>query len=460
MLTLFDHDRRFGRRDFLKIGSLGGLALPSIVRGSEEPLASLATGKSVIFLFMHGGPSQTETFDPKMTAPAEIRSQTGELETRIPGVTFGGTFPKLASVADRLSIVRSFVTGDSKHDIKPIVCKDTLEANLGSLYSRVVGVNHPNGMPTNAALYPSSVDPETRPATMNFGDFASTGNIGKAYSPFVAGAEGPFQQNMRLNMPMELLDDRRTLLRALDRLKTTIDTSGSMAAFERQRSQAFQTILGSVADAFDLSKEHPRVLARYDTAPLVRPDQIDKKWNNYKNYVDNAKTLGKLLLLARRLCEAGCGFVTVTTNFVWDMHADQNNADVVEGMDYMGPPFDHAVSAFIEDVHSRGMSDRILLVACGEMGRTPKVNAKGGRDHWGRIAPLLVSGGGLPMGQVIGQSNRHAAEPASRPYYIKNLIATIMNVMFDVGQVRVASGLPRDLVSTIADSEPIPELVS
>src|SRR4029077_11824485 len=97
---------------------------------------------------------------------------------------------------------------------------------------------------------------------------------------------------------------------------------------ERVRAQALTTILGGVADAFDLGKEHPHTIARYDTAPLVRPENISKKWANYNNYVDNAKSLGKLLLLARRLCERGCGFVTVTTNFVWDMHADVNNAGV------------------------------------------------------------------------------------------------------------------------------------
>lgn len=459
MLTLFDHDRRLGRREFLQIGALGGLAFPSLLRAQDPPAHALTKGKSVIFLFMHGGPSQTETFDPKMSAPSEIRSQTGEIATRLPGVTFGSTFPKLAELADRFAIVRSFVTGDSIHNIKPIVCKDTLNANIGSLYSRVVGVNHRNGMPTNAALYPSSVDPTTRPATMNFGEFGSTGTLGKAYAPFVAGGDGPFQQNMRLNMPRELLADRRSLLQAFDKMRASIDISGAMTAFENQQVQALQTILGNVADAFDLGKEHPRVVARYDTAPLVRPDQINKKWKNYNNYVDNAKSLGKLLLLARRLCEAGCGFVTVTTNFVWDMHADQNNADVVEGMKYMAPPFDHAVSAFLEDVHARGLSDDILLVACGEMGRTPKVNARGGRDHWGRIAPLLLAGGGLKMGQVIGQSDRYAGEPASRPYRIPHLVATIMNTLFDTGQVRVTDGLPRDLISTISDGEPIAELI-
>ena len=141
---------------------------------------------------------------------------------------------------------------------------------------------------------------------------------------------------------------------------------------------------------------------------LVAASSIRKVWNNHNNYRDHAHSLGKLMLLARRLCERGCGFVTVTTNFVWDMHADQNNATMTEGMGYVGAPFDHAISAFIQDVHERGLQEKILLVCCGEMGRTPKINAKGGRDHWGRLAPLMLSGGGLNMGQVIGQSTRDA----------------------------------------------------
>src|SRR5262249_1584381 len=149
-------------------------------------------------------------------------------------------------------------------------------------------------------------------------------------------------------------------------------------------------------------------------------------WNNYNHYVDNAKALGKLLLLARRLCEAGCGFVTVTTSFVWDMHADVNNATVEEGMSYMGPPLDHAVAAFLDDVEARGLSDKILLVAVGEMGRVPRLNNQGGRDHWGNLGPLMLAGGGLKMGQVIGQSSRDAGEPASDPVRIQNLVATML----------------------------------
>ncbi|HZT79514.1 MAG TPA: DUF1501 domain-containing protein, partial [Gemmataceae bacterium] len=367
MLTIFDRDRRYNRRAFLRVGSLalGGLALPQLLAARAAAASKpLLTGRSVILLFLHGGPSQTETFDPKMGAPDSVRSATGEVATKLPGVTFGGTFPKLAALADKLTVVRSYVPGDGNHDIKPVVCRDTFGANLGSVYARMAGTNRPStGMPTNAVLFPRAVDPKTQPAQLAFGRFADTGPFGPATAPFDPSGGGQLQKNLRLNVPLDRLDDRRRLLAELDRVKWELSERHLVEGLDRTREQAFHAILGGVGDAFDLAKEDAKTIARYDTAPLVRPENIDKKWKNYNNYVDNAKTLGKLLLLARRLCERGCGFVTVTTNFVWDMHADVNNAGVAEGMGYMGRPLDHALSAFIEDVAARGLSDRILLVA-------------------------------------------------------------------------------------------------
>jgi hypothetical protein len=461
MLTIGDRLAGFGRREFLKVGSLtlGGLSLPALLAGRTAAAERAVTDKAVVFLFLHGGPSQFETFDPKMTAPAGIRSATGELATSIPGVTFGGTFPKLAAVADKLTVVRSFVAGDGNHDIKPVVGRETGGANLGSIYARVAGINHPQtGMPTNAALFPRAVDASTQPAVTNFGRFDSTGSLGSAYAPFVPGAGGDLQQDMKLSIPMDRLGDRRQLLAELDRLKLALAEGGTAEGLDRLREQAFGTILGGVADAFDLCKEDPRTIQRYDTAPLVQPSHIDRKWNNYNNYVDNAKSLGKLLLLARRLCERGCGFVTVTTNFVWDMHSDVNNAGVEEGMRYMGLPLDYALSAFIEDVERRGLGDKILLVACGEMGRTPRINNNGGRDHWGNLAPLLVYGGGRRMGQVIGQSTRDGGEPLTAPVTIKHLVATVAHTLFDVGRLRITRGIPRDVLQ-ITEWDPIAELV-
>ncbi len=254
------------------------------------------------------------------------------------------------------------------------------------------------------------------------------------------------------------MDDRRSLLAQLDDVKRAAD-QGNLSGLGRFQQQAFETIVGGVADAFDLSKEDPNTVARYDTAPLVRPDQISRKWNNYNNYVDNAKTLGKLLLMARRLCESGCGFVTITTNFVWDMHSDQNNAGVEEGVQYMGQPFDHAVSAFLEDVDARGLGDEITLVTCGEMGRTPKINARGGRDHWGGLAPLLLAGGGLKRGQVVGQSTSDAGKPHTTPITIPNLVATLMHTLLYVGATRTMTGIPNEISRVINGSEPIHPLL-
>jgi uncharacterized protein (DUF1501 family) len=163
------------------------------------------------------------------------------------------------------------------------------------------------------------------------------------------------------------------------------------------------------------------------------------------------------MLVARRLCERGCGFVTVTTNFVWDMHADVTNAGVKEGMGYMGVPFDHAVSAFIEDVEQRGLADKILLICCGEMGRMPRLNSNGGRDHWGGLAPLLIYGGGMQMGQVIGESDAIAGYPASTPVTNRHLISSILHAVFDVSRLRAMAETPPEVLQ-IANWEPIPGL--
>ncbi len=446
------------RREFLKVGSLalGGLALPQLLAARQEGRA--LRDKSVVFLFMHGGPPQIDTFDPKMDAPREIRSVTGEVRTAVPGMTFGGTFEKLARRATRVSVVRSFMTGNGNHDIKPLVCEETLQANLGSLYARVAGTNHPStGMPVNAALYPNAVDATTRTTTQNFGKFESAGMLGSAYAPFVPGGGSAAQKDMSLSIPRERLDDRRALLERLDAWKRS--TEEGIEGTDKFREQAYRVLLGGVADAFDLSKEDPRVLERYDTSGLIRHDRISTKWNNHKNYLDHVKSLGKLMLLARRLCESGAGFVTVTTNFVWDFHADQNNATVEEGMRYVGAPFDHAVSAFLDDVASRGLSEKILLVCCGEMGRTPRINAKGGRDHWGKLSPLLLAGGGLKMGRVIGESTRDGGEAQTEPVTVGNLVSTILHTLLDPTQVRLMPNLPDDLLRRVTRDDPIRELL-
>ena len=468
MLSVFDQRSGPSRREFLRIGTLGlgGLSLPHLLgaralAGGSKPLT---TGKSVIFLFQFGGPSQFETFDPKMSAPDGVHCVNGEIATALPGVTFGSAFPQLARRANQLAVVRSYVPGRdiSNHVICPIVHrKETLGASLGSLYSRLAGIIDPaSGMPTNAALFPQAVDARSYPVRMDFGDFLATGPVGTAFAPFVPGGSSTLQENMRLRIDRDRLNDRRQLLGQLDGIKRRIDTSGVLDGMDRIKSQAFDIILRSAARAFDLSKESAKTIARYDTAGLVRPETVAKTYDSSKYYIDHGKTLGKLMLLARRLCEAGCGFVMVNTGFVWDMHGVAGvHAGVEEGMRYVAPPFDHAVSAFLDDVEARGLSDRILLVMCGEMGRTPQLSKTGGRDHWGNLGPLVLAGGGLPMGQVIGRSTANGGEPADNPIHMRHLLGTIFHTLFDVGELRLRADATGAVTRLITESEPIAALL-
>lgn len=462
MLSFTDKLDGCSRRDFLRIGALGlgGMTLPQLLAArtaAAEQGVSL-TGKSVIFLFQHGGPSQYETFDPKMDAPPDVRSATGETATTVPGVTFGGTFTKLAKQMHRMAIVRSFQSGSANHKLQPIMSEQTMNANMGSLYSHIAGPTDPErGLPRNVMLFPNAVDPNEPGEDRSFGQFTSAGDLGAGSAPFVPGAGSESLDNMRLKLSRKRLDDRRALLKSLDRIKRKADAKGAMDATDKFQQQAFDALMGGVADAFDLSREDPRTIAAYDTNHLLRSADWTHK-NNREHYDANAKSLGKLLLLARRLCEAGCGFVTINTAFVWDMHSDINNLPMTKGMEYVGNPFDHAVSAFIEDIEARGLSDKILLVCTGEMGRMPRVDAKGGRGHWGRLTPLMLYGGGVTHGQVIGESSRDGSEPATRPITGHDLISTVMANLMNWNDLKTTGSLSLEVQRAITAGKPIPGL--
>jgi len=462
MLRLTENN--FSRREFLSVGSLamGGVALPHLLRAQDaiKQLGGVARDKTVIFLFMHGGPSQTETFDPKMDAPSGIRSMTGEIPTRLPGITFGSTFEKLARLNDKFSIVRSFTTESGAHDSKPIVSKYSKNAQIGSHYARMAGTSHPHtGMPRNVWLHPQAVDPGATDPIMKLGKFDVTGPLGPAFAPFQPSGKGNLRRDMQLTVDSGRLDDRRTLLARLDQFRRAAESGKATQGLDKFQSQAFETLTGGISDAFDITKENAKLIERYDTSKLMDVSRISKRWNNRPRYTNHVNNLGKLMLLARRLAERGAGFITVTTDFVWDMHADSNNATLTEGMGYVGTPFDHAVSAFIEDVEARGLRDKILLVCCGEMGRNPKVNKKGGRDHWGGSAPLMIYGGGLKMGQVVGSSTKDGGEPASDRVTIPNLYATIMETVLDTGAVRAMAGIPPEVLQVINGASPIKQLM-
>jgi hypothetical protein len=249
------------------------------------------------------------------------------------------------------------------------------------------------------------------------------------------------------------LEDRRQLLARLDSVKRQVDATGEMEGLDRFQQQAFDVITRGVASAFDLSKEDRATVARYDTSGLFRREDVTK-WYDMRR---GTNLLGKQMLLARRLCEAGCGFVTVS-DCGWDMHANGNSPKNMANLPPLASQVDHAVAAFLEDVRERGLSERILLVVTGEMGRTPRRNRDGGRDHYADLTALLLAGGGLKGGQVIGRSDRLAARPASERCTPKHLLATVMHALLDLAAVRVQPGLGR-AGEVLTDGEPIPGLL-
>jgi len=417
------------RRDFMQVGALGlgGLTLGDMLR-SKAGAAEVGTSvsdKSVIWLWLSGGPTHVETFDPKMTAPAEYRSVTGEVQTVLPGVTLGGNFERMASVADRMAFVRSFAHTNSGHSGGTHYVMTGYDNRLadngaaserpgiGSILSRVRGTNHPvTGMPTYVRLNGIYAD---GPAF-----------LGTAFGPFDSGGEA--RRNMALNITRDRLDTRRTLLDNIDNVRRDIDRSNLIDGLDAFDQQAFDIILSRSQQAFDLKYEDPRVVDRYGPG------------------------LGQQLLQARRLTEAGCGFVSL--NFGgWDMHSN-----IKTSMDRLGPQVDRAVAALVEDLSLRGQLENTLLVVSGEFGRTPKINGNGGRDHWAPLSTLALAGGGLKMGQVVGESAEKVDVPRTTPITPADLLSTVMHVL-DIDQ-RIQflnqSGRPTYINET---GKPIRELV-
>jgi hypothetical protein len=425
------------RREFLKVGSLGmtGFGLSGLLR---QRAAAAAEGQSVkdtsvVWIWLGGGATHIETFDPKMEAPSEFRSTVGSVATKLPGVEIGGLLPKMAERADRMAFVRSFAHGNSGHGggthyvmtgtnhpaadagVGPI------KPSFGAITSRVRGTNHPvTGVPSFVRLA---------------GLYADGPNwLGAAYGPFDVGGEA--RNNMNLSVDMNRLGDRRSLLSKVDRLDRQSDRNGQLEGLDKFEGQAFKLILSRAKEAFDLTREDPRLRDKFNSA---------------------GTNLGDQLLLARRLCEAGCGFVTL--NYAnsyqgWDMHEK-----IEPQLKTACPPLDHAVSAFLDDLADRGLSEKILLVITGEFGRTPRVNGVAGRDHWGPLCTLALAGGGLKMGQVVGESSSKAEVPKSTPIEPKNVMATIFHVLgIDPHtQMMDQSGRPQYLLPDAAT--PIRELV-
>ena len=392
------------RRNFLQVGTLGitGWTLADTLAALAHAAASSRNDAAVVWIWLGGGPTHIETFDPKLTAPTEYRSLTGEVATTIPGVTFGGTFPKLAEQADKLTVVRSFAHTNSGHgggthyvmtgyDNRKIDNGgQPTRPSMGSILARVRGANHPqSGMPTYIRMNGIAAD---GPAF-----------LGTAYAPF--DPNGQAKRNLSLELKQDRVDDRRGLLSQLDRFQRQADQQGLMHGLDAFEQQAFHVLLGNAPAAFDLKNEDPKLVDKYTGG------ESRGRRNQF----------GEQLLMARRLVEAGCGFVTLHYGG-WDMHGNLKRA-----MDQRSPALDQAVATFLDDLWMRGMNENVLVVISGEFGRTPRVNRGAGRDHWAPLSTLALAGGNMPGGTVIGDSMAKADIPKTSPIRPQDLMATVFD---------------------------------
>lgn len=420
---------RITRRQVLRIGSLGlaGLSLSSLLRAEG---ARGNAGRSIINIHLDGGAPQQDTIDPKPFAPAELRGEFTPISTTLPGVQLSELMPQVAARADAFAFIRTLVGAESQHDA--FQCQSGYSAKdlksfggrpaMGSVLSKLTG------SPRDPA--PTFVDlMQGRPLVRNS---ARPGFLGPTYQPFRPDISAMFQRDLEEGMKGELarlgadhqlslelderltldrLDDRRSLLAGLDRIRRSVDHSGMMDAMDRFQIQAAGILTsGRLAEALDLSNEDPRITALYH-AP-------NPKGGSQGNTSEGPNFPLKFLM-ARRLIQAGVRMVSVSVSD-FDTHSDN-----FPRMRHLMPMVDHGLVALITDLEQQGMLDDVVIVVWGEFGRTPRINSNGGRDHWPAVGPCLLAGGGFKTGQVIGETDRDAARAISRPVTYKDVFATL-----------------------------------
>lgn len=452
MLTINGQGSRFcdgvSRRQALQIGGLamGGLALPQLLQA--EASTGSKSQKSIIMIFLTGGPPHQDMVDLKMDAPVEIRGEFQPINTNVPGIDICELMPRTAKMMDKLAIIRSLVGSEGRHSaFQAWTGWPTLNQpvggwpSLGSVVSKLQGTAV-QGMPAFMNL-----NPKMRGGS--WGDPGQAGFAGQAHAPFTPN-QGSGGANLELKgITLDTLGDRRALMSRLDRLKREADADGSLEGVDAYHEQAFGILTSSkLVDALDLEQEDSKLRDRYG-----RGDDV------YAGYGDAGILLNDYFLAARRLVEAGVRVVTLSYGR-WDWHGRPHGTNFDNARDHI-PALDIGLTALIEDLERRDMLDNTSVIVWGEFGRTPRINKKGGRDHWPRVACAMMAGGGIRTGQVIGATNRLGEHAVARPIHFQDVFATLYhNVGIDVNYATIndLGGRPRYLIDHSL-YQPIKELV-
>jgi hypothetical protein len=425
------HGSSVSRRQFLTAGAIGGgLTLANLLR-AEAAAGVGKSHKAVINIHLDGGPPQMDMIDLKPQAPVEIRGEFSPIATKIPGIQICELLPKLAAAADKFAFIRSLVGAAGVHDA--FQCQSGFDnknlVNIGGRPAMGCVVGKLQGSAADVA--PSFVDlMQGRPLVRNS---ARPGFLGPTYAAFrpdisqlferpleegmkkelaAKGADHTVALSLSQDLSLDRLHDRTGLRTSLDRLRGRIDKSGMMDALDSFSQQAVGILTsGKFADAMDISKEAQRARDRYT---------LNAADGESPSTTSDRPIATQKFLLARRLIEAGVRCVSISLS---DFDTHSNNFSRLRRL---LPILDHGLTTLVADLEERGMLDDVSIVAWGEFGRTPKVNANGGgRDHWPAVGMALMAGGGIRAGQVIGETDRYAAAAISRPVHYQDVFATL-----------------------------------
>ena len=457
------------RRDaLLRLGqaAVGGMTLPGLLR-ADEPAIGAGSAKSCILIYLWGGPPQMDMWDPKPNAPDGVRSHFSPISTAVPGIHFTDQLPLMAQHADKMSVIRSYTHPSNSHEVGVY---HTLTGKVNNTLAVPRNRRNRRDFPNMGSVVARFSPPSVMPASVTVP--RPIGHDGVVYTGTYAGFLGPRYDPLELQSPgevnappphsMELppsldagrLQARRGLLSLLDeeqRASEEADRFGRAArrsGLNRFREQAFALLTSPEAKAaFDIEQEQDAIRDAYGR-------------NEY----------GEAILTARRLIEAGTRLVTMVWYYVcpdgnvanvWDNHGGTGSLGGITGyemlkQDYCLPPLDRAYSALLEDLSQRGMLDNTLVAMLGEFGRTPKINANQGRDHWGACQSVVLAGGGIQGGRVYGASDEIAAYPTESPVSPEDFVATVYQAMGlpPTTHIHDASGRPHHL----STGEPVMEL--
>ena len=424
------------RRSFLQAGSLavGGLSLTDVLRA--EQAAGSSSNKSVIMVYLSGGISHQDTVDLKPDAPVEIRGEFVPIVSKVPGMLVGELMPKFAEVSDRCAVVRSIVGLRDEHSSFHCLTGQSMGTvqrdgipNFGSVVSRVLGPTDPV-TPPFVDLFPTM---KHRPYNS-----ANAGYLGSKFNQVKADGEDLASMKLRF-VERDHFQSRRELLRRFDSLRRHADEK--LLGMDEIYDRAFSVLTSSrLVDALDVSKESEATRELYGEG-------------SSKHLGDGAPLWNEQLLMARRLVEAGVRVVTVAYGF-WDTHG--NNFGHLKK--YL-PTFDQGISALIADIYDRGLGDDVTVVVCDEFGRTPKVNDKGGRDHWAPVNCAWLAGGGMNVGQVVGSTDKTGAYAEDRPVHFRDILATVYHNMGIDPHMMIRNEVELPVMLLPEDARPIGELV-